>query len=81
MTLSNSTKLWLIFSGVYVGLVIILIIGLVSTWNAIAQCVVQCGDKCDGGGNTTLTNPGAPRARNNNRNSNNANKKKKVRFQ
>lgn len=70
MTLSNSTKLWLIFSGVYVGLVIILIIGLVSTWNAIAQCVVQCGDKCDGGSKNT-----GPTLRDKNT------KKKKVRFQ
>jgi hypothetical protein len=75
MTLSNSTKLWLIFSGVYVGLVIILIIGIISTWNAIGQCVVQCGDKCDGGGNPKLTS--GARARANNAN----NQKKKVRFQ
>lgn len=75
MTLSNSTKLWLIFSGIYVGIVIILIIGLVATWNAIAQCVVQCGDKCDGGGGSQ-GNLVAQGVRNQN-----AKKKKKVRFQ
>lgn len=78
MTMSKSTKLWLIFSGVYVGIVIILIIGIVSTWNAIAGCVVQCGDKCEGGGNN-LALPGQKRPTN--RTPNDPNKRKKqVRF-
>lgn len=46
----TTTHKWLIGVGVYLGLTIIFIIGIVLTMNAIGQCVVQCKDKCNGGG-------------------------------
>lgn len=40
--MSKNTKLWLIWVSVFVGLYIILTIGILLTWNQIGICVAKC---------------------------------------
>ena len=44
--MSHSTKLWLIWVGVFILVNVVLIVGIGLTWGGIASCVLDCKDKC-----------------------------------